>query len=326
MPGTASARSLVNRSRRLWAAGVGLAVLWIVADPQAVPQAARSRTVYVTATDSKGARVDDLTAADVTVKEAGKDATVLAIGPAEKAMTIIALVSDEGSGVFRIPLARFIQRLQTKAQFALNSVVAQSLRVVDFTSAGGPLAAGLDRLGPRERTPSGQLLEAISSAAIEFQKREDARPVILVLSVGGVEHTSLSSDRVLDELRKSRAVMSVISVHGNAMRTAPSGQDAPAATDNISQQRAALAASEQFDGATDLNNVLDRGPSQSGGRRQEVITVTALIAALQQAAEELAGQYQVTYESPADTKPGDRLAVSTKRKGIVLRAPTRLPN
>ena len=72
--------------------------------------------------------------------------------------------------------------------------------------------------------------------------------------------------------------------------------------------------------------MLDRGPSQSGGRRQEVITATALAAALQQAAEDLAGQYEVTYESPAGAKPGDRLAISTRRKGVVLLAPTRLPN
>ena len=223
----------MNRPRRCLLAC--LAVLWWAAAPRALAPADRPRTVYVTVTDSKGAPVTDLTAEDLTVKEGGRAATIVAVGPADKPMTIIALVADEGSGVFRLPLARFIQRLQTRAQFALNSVVAQSLRVADFTSAGGPLSAGLDQLGPRERTPRGQLLEAISSAALEFQKREDARPVLLVLSVGGVEHTSVPGDRVLDELRKSRAVMSVISVHGNAMRTTasrteragPDGQHAP---------------------------------------------------------------------------------------------------
>ena len=303
-----------------------LAVLWWAAAPRALAPADRPRTVYVTVTDSRGAPVTDLTDEDLTVKEGGRAAAIVAVGPAEKPMTIIALVSDEGSGVFRLPLARFIQRLQTKAQFALNSVVAQSLRVADFTSAGAQLSAGLDQLGPRERTPGGQLLEAISSAAVEFQKREDARPVLLVLSVGGVEHTSVPGGRVLDELRKSRAVMSVVSVQGNAMRTTPPGQNAPAATDNISQQRAALAASEQVDGASDLNNVLDRGPAQSGGRRQEVITATALVAALQHAAEDLAGQYEVTYRIACRRQARRSSGDLGQTQGRRPPRPTRLPD
>src|SRR6185295_559775 len=120
--------------------------------------------------------------------------------------------------------------------------------------------------------PGGQLLEAISVAARELQKREDAVPVIVVLSIGGIEHISVSDTQVLEEVRKSRAIMHVISVASSAMRTARAGQAEPAATDAVSQQRAALAESEQFAGASDLNNVLDRGPAQSGGRRQEVVT------------------------------------------------------
>ena len=149
------------------------------------------------------------------------------------------------------------------------------------------------------------------------------RPVLLVLSVGGVEHTSLPGDRVLEDLRKSRATMVVVST----TRAASRAQDEPAQpTNNISQERAALAASEEFYGASDLNNVLDRGPSQSGGRRQEVITVTALFAALEQSAVDLAGQYRIAFVLPSDTKPGERLSISTKRKGLTLRAPARLPN
>jgi hypothetical protein len=51
-----------------------------------------------------------------------------------------------------------------------------------------------------------------------------------------------------------------------------------------------------------------------------------LVAALERAADDLASQYQITFRPPAGTKPGDRLSISTKRKGITLRAPTRLPD
>jgi hypothetical protein len=304
----------------------GMAAALTAATMHAGPQENKPRSVFVAVADAKGASIPDFSVADVSVKAGGKDAAVTSVTPASDTMTISVLVSDDGSGVFRGPLARFLQKLQTRARFSLNSVVGQSLRVSDFTSDGVPLSAGLARLGPRERTPGGQLLSAISGALVELLKREDAAPVLLVLSVGGVEHISIPDDQVLEELRKSRAVMHVISIAGTAMRTARTGQAEPVATDAVSQQRAALAESEQFAGASDLNNVLDRGPAQSGGRRQEVLTATALLSALERAADDLAGRYLITYVPATGTKPGDRLSISTKRKGLVLRAPTRLPD
>jgi hypothetical protein len=47
---------------------------------------------------------------------------------------------------------------------------------------------------------------------------------------------------------------------------------------------------------------------------------------VQKIANELLHQYEVTYEGPDTLKPGDKLAVSSKRKGVTVRAPARLPN
>ena len=42
--------------------------------------------------------------------------------------------------------------------------------------------------------------------------------------------------------------------------------------------------------------------------------------------DELMHQYLVTYTLPDGVKPSEKLSVSVKRKGVTLRAPTRIPD
>jgi hypothetical protein len=47
---------------------------------------------------------------------------------------------------------------------------------------------------------------------------------------------------------------------------------------------------------------------------------------VEQVANELLHQYEVAYAVPDGTKPGDKISVSSKRKGVTIRAPARLSN
>ena len=76
---------------------------------QATPGIARS--VYVNAFDEKGDPVEDLAPADFVVKEGGKAREVRAYHPAKGLMQIALIVDDNGSGLFRAPLYRFVQHL-----------------------------------------------------------------------------------------------------------------------------------------------------------------------------------------------------------------------
>ena len=55
-----------------------------------------------------------------------------------------------------------------------------------------------------------------------------------------------------------------------------------------------------------------------------VLTTTA--TTLEQLARQIEYQYEISYTLPAGVKPSDRLQVTSKRKGVTLRAPTYLPN
>ena len=69
--------------------------------------------------------------------------------------------------------------------------------------------------------------------------------------------------------------------------------------------------------------MLGDGPKQSGGRRAEIAGLAGAIPELQQIAEELNRQYLITFMVPAGEKPNQKINVSTKRRGISVRTPSR---
>ncbi len=74
-----------------------------------------------------------------------------------------------------------------------------------------------------------------------------------------------------------------------------------------------------------LSRVLGDGPKQSGGLHQDR-AVRRLPLALQNLASELLNQYSVSYTLPEGAKRSDRISISVKRKGVQVRAPSRVSN
>jgi hypothetical protein len=173
------------------------------------------------------------------------------------------------------------------------------------------LREAIVQLNARPGTPDGgQLLSGISEASVDFERRRVERAVILVLTVGGEEHTPLPPHHVLEQLRNSGAALHVVSVLGSTLRpTAASGRAGDLLNENLS-----------------LSEVLGDGPKRSGGGREEVPAIAGAMTGLQQLAEALKKQYVVEYTLPDGVKASDRFSVSTKRRDVALRAPTHIPN
>jgi hypothetical protein len=297
-------------TRRLPVLGVvALFSCAIVAAQGPAPQIPDSRTIYVTVTDKAGVPIEDLTAAEFEIKEGGKTVLVTDAEIARTPPEIALIVDDNGSGIFRSPLARFVQRLDGRAVMSLSSVTGQTMRVVDYTQKTDAILQGLATLHVRPGTPDGgQLLEGISEAAQELLKREAVRPVIIALTVGGEEHSTVHSNLVLDQIRKSGAILHVFSVERSALRSTVTATKAP----DLLQEN------------MHLNRVLGDGPKQSGGRHQSIVASVGFLAGLQNLASELLSQYRVNYTLPPGTKRSDRLNVSVKRRGALVRAPARI--
>jgi VWFA-related protein len=270
----------------------------------------RNNTVYVTVTENTGAPVLDLSVADFAIKEDGKNRDVLKAEMATGPLQVMIIVDDNGTGFFRSGLVQFVQQLQGRAEMALSTVYGQTQKLVDYTPKAESVIEVVTTLTARPGTPDGgQLLEGIFQAAKEQEKREHSRPVIVALTVGGEEHSTLPAHHVLDQIAKSGSQLYVISVANSALRS----------TVRVDKPAALLGEN------LNLSEVLGEGPKQSGGWRTEIVASAGIVQGLGRIAAELKNQYAVAYGRPPKGKVTEKISVSVKRRGVTLRAPTRVP-
>jgi hypothetical protein len=251
------------------------------------------RTVYFSAVDAKGAPVTDLTAGDLAVKEGGKDRAIAQVAHASEPILVSILVDDGGTGAFQGPVAELINSLQDKGQFAIRAFNPQPSKLTDFTADFNTLKTALDGIGARGNiaTTGEQMVDAVSAAASELQKRKAPRSAILVLTVGGEKAQNQRAEPTLNTLRDSGASLSVVHLAG-----------------------------------LELGQVLGDGPKRSGGVIQQIAGGVAPTGILAKIAANLQQQYVLTYTLPDGVKPSDRLSLTTSRKGVTLVAPQRVPD
>ena len=281
---------MAPKPRTLFVAAA-IAATWLVATTSA--RVAVTRTIYFSATDSKGAPISDLTPAELTVKEGGKDRTITGVQSATAPMQVALIIEDGGTGAFQAATLQFLNKLLPRGQFSIRLINTQSMRLVDYTNDPDALKGALGKIGQRGRVqPDGdQLIETIGEAAKELEKRKAERPVIVAFSVYGEAHKAVDPETILAQLKSSGASLNVMYVTG-----APTGQ------------------------------VMGDGTKQSGGRCDEVLAGPGLAPGAVKIADTLLNQYMLTYTLPDGVKPADRLSLSVSRKGVVLLAPTRIPD
>ena len=252
-----------------------------------------SRTLYFSASDSTGAAVTDLTAADLTLKEGGKEFKIDEVKPATDPMDVAMIIDDGGTGAFQGATAEFLNKMLGHAQFSARLINTQALKIQDYTSDVEPLRALVGKLGQRGRVrPDGdQLLEAVNESAKELQKRKTNRRVIVAFTAYGEEGKAIDPQNVLNTLRDTGVSLNVLYITG-----APTGQ------------------------------MIGDGTKQSGGRVEQVHAGAGIQPAAAKIADILLHQMVVTYTLPDGTKPSERVSLATSRKGITLLAPTRVPD
>src|SRR6476659_1063799 len=288
---------------------LSVAGLSAVTPRQAATHEGVTRAVYVSVLDKNDVPVTDLGPNDFVVKEGGKTRDVVEAGMANVPLRIALLVDDNGTGIFRYGVVKFIERLQGRAEFALSTVNGQNQKLVDYTADVNLLTAAIGQLTARPGTnDGGQLLEGMFETAKDFQKRPTRRPVIVVLTVGGEEHSTLPAHHVLEELLKSGAALHVFAINSAAIRP----------TAAVSRPGALLEEN------MNLSEVLGDGPKQSGGKREEIVAAPGVVVGLQQLAEALRTQYAVSFSRSDPPKSGDKISVSVKRSGLTVRAPMKL--
>jgi len=262
------------------------------------------RTVYVSVVDNKGVALGDLTPADFTVTENGKEYPLDKVELARGPMQVAVVVDDNGTGVFRQGVASLVQALlPLPSEFQIVTVLRQVTRLTEFTSNLEVLRPAVTGLISRPGAQDGSyLVDGLLETVKDLEKKKAARPVIVAFTVGAGDKSPSSSGDVLRQLKQTMASLHVLAL-GNAM---------------VSQ-----AAAGSIDGLN-VSQVLDDGPKQSGGRRHTLTGTPQIADAVARVVDQLTKQYALTYTLPDGVKKHERLQVQVKRSGTTVMAPTKI--
>jgi VWFA-related protein len=278
---------------------VSVSVLAGPAQPPAWAQS-RDRVLYVSAVDRAGKPVEQLAPADVSVREDGVAREVLRVAPATDPLQI-ALVVDNSAVMtnqvldYREALKAFVARFAVPNEVALITFGDRPTIAADYTS-GSAVSTAVDRLFSLPNAGS-YALDAVNDAARGLQKRAAERPVIVVVSSEGVEFSNLTSSTVIDAVRAANASLFVLSI------------------DDGKGQRESMRSPE----GREREIVWGRGTSDTGGRREIVLSSMGLKDALAQVADELLHQFKVVYSRPTTLIPPEKTVVSSARDGLTVR-------
>jgi len=275
-----------------------------------IPVAARAqavqRSLFASVTDSKGVPVPGVTPADVVVREDGVQREVLRVTPATEPMQIAVLVdtsvalNPEVTNV-RQALEAFTDKMTPEHQLAIVEYGDRPNVLADTTSDPVLLKKGINAIFPRPGSGA-YLLDAILETSRGFQKREDPRPVIVVLAMEDVEFSNANYDRVLDAVKASGASLNVLLL---------TRQEGPDMATEEARARAI---------------VIDRGTRETGGLRQNLLSGMAFKSALDALAEDLLHQWRVVYGHPQTLIPPQQVTIEAARPGLTVRGtPARPP-
>jgi len=261
------------------------------------------KSLYVSVVDDAGVPVPDLATTDVIVKEDNTPREVLSVRPADEPMTIALLVDTSQMArndiaFMRTALPSFVAALTSpnergeKSQIALIGFGERPTILTDYTSNPEQLQKGINRIWAQQGAGP-YFVDAVYDVVKAFKKRGTARPVIVAVVAEGRELSYTQYDQVLDPLRDSGAPLYAL------MLGSPSG--------SISDE------------ARNRNMVLDKGTTDTGGRRDQLLAPSALKDRLALLANQLLHMYRVTYARPQSLIQPERVTVSDAKAGRVAR-------
>jgi VWFA-related protein len=257
------------------------------------------RSMYVSVLDSSSRPVTGLGPDAFAVREDGRPREVLRASPATAPIEMAILVDNSQAASpyvadLRRALEPFVTGLASKGhQIALIGLADRPTVLVDYTSSGERLTAGVQRIFAQEGSGT-LLLDGLVDVSRALQKRNAERRAIVVVTTEGTDFSNLGFERTLEAIGDSGAQMYalIISKVGGNLTT---------------------------EEARNRGIVLDRGPGASGGKREHLLTSMALVGALGNLAAELDAQHHVVYASPDTTVPPKKVEVEARRPGLTAR-------
>ena len=248
------------------------------------------RIMYASVVDDKGQPVLGLNARDLIVREDGQAREILRVAKDDDPMQVALLVDNsvemrDKVSDLRKAIAAFITSLRPGVQVALLTLAERPTIVVGYTADKAALLKGVDRIVAYDA--GNYVLDGIAEASEGLSKRTLARSVMVVVTGQGPELSYRHYTDALRPLRESGAALHAIMV------TAANLEGALHAV-----ERGNPADSGGGIGGVGRDIVLGRMTKETGGRYEEVLSMSALTAKLQQLSNEISNQYRVTFARP----------------------------
>jgi VWFA-related protein len=261
------------------------------------------RTMYVSVVNDAGVPVPDLGPSDFIVREDGTAREVLRVAPAVEPMQVALLVDTsqtarDSIADIRRALPPFVTALTNpneggaKNEVALIAFGERPTIFTDYTKNPAELQKGINRIWSQQGSGA-YLLDAILEVTQGFKKREAKRPVIVAIAEEGPELSYRHYEQVLDAIRGANAPVYVLMIGSPFNDLSDEGRS--------------------------RSIVLDRGPTESGGQRDQVLASNALPDRLKLLANQLTHQYQITYAHPQSLIPPERVTVTAAKPGLTAR-------
>jgi len=266
-----------------------------------VPSAAQTveREMFVSVLDRADKPVLTLGVPDFVVREDGRAREVLRARKASDVIEIALLVDTSqalGNQVndVRKGLEAFIASMRPQAQIAIVGLGDRPTVYSDFTNSQEQLARGVGRIFPIQGAGA-YTLDAVSDVLKGIEKRKPERSAIVVVWAGGREFSTGMYQPLVEGLKARGTALHVVAI---GARTPPDVQ-------TIEGRNREL--------------LFDRGTTDTGGRRDNILESMATTSALERLAAELLGQYRITFARPDTLVPPEKTEVAVRPAGLTAR-------
>lgn len=259
---------------------------------------ARERVAYVNAWDAKThAPITGLGPDAFAIREDGVKREVLRVEPATTPMPVAILVDNTQAARnnisdIRKALTTFVKDLDGLGPISIIGVADRPTILQDYSTNQKLLLSGVGRVFAMPGSGA-TLLDAIVEISKGLERREEDRAALVVLTLENREFSTRHYSEVLEGLAKGGAQL-----HAVVMTT-----------------RAGMSLEDE---ARNRASVLDRGPKESGGTHEDVLTSQAFEVKMKELAAILKSQHRVVYARPEMLIPPEKFEVTSTKDTIEM--------